>query len=207
MTLPFSSPDRSGVDPASLPATAARRGHRIEWVLLGTAVAMVVVLRLEGRRWWCACGRWALWSGDVNGSHASQHFLDPYAFTHLLHGVGFWLILRVLWPRLAGSSQLVVIGLLEALWEVLENSPAVIDRYRTATAALGYLGDSIGNAVGDLASCVVGAWIAARLGVVKSLLLFAVTEAVMIFWIRDSLLINILMLFWPIEAIKTWQLG
>lgn len=198
-------PDSPAVNPASSPANVPQSGLRIAGWLLATAAAMVVVLRFEGRRWWCACGDWALWSGDVSGSHNSQHLLDPYAFTHMLHGVGFWLILRAIWPRMRNSSRLVVSGVLEGLWEILENSPAVIDRYRTATAAQGYLGDSIGNALGDLVACLAGTWLAARIGVVRSLVLFVVTEVVLAFWIRDGLLLNILMLLWPIEAIKVWQ--
>ena len=182
-------------------------GVRIAVTLVAAAIVMVVALRLEGRRWWCACGSFAPWSTEASGSHNSQHLLDPYSLTHLMHGVGFWLILQMVWPRMRMSSRLIVSGLLEVLWEILENSPAVIDRYRAATAAQGYVGDSIGNSIGDLALCFAGTWLAGRLGVARSILLFATTEVVTILWFRDSLLINILMLLWPIEAIKTWQLG
>jgi len=96
---------------------------------------------------------------------------------------------------------------LEGVWEVWENSPFIIDRYRTATAAQGYEGDSIVNSVGDLAACLVGFWLSRRVGVWWSMLFFVVTEVVLALWIRDGLMLNILMLMWPIEAIKVWQGG
>ena len=94
---------------------------------------------------------------------------------------------------------------IETLWEVIENSDAVIHRYRAATIALGYEGDSVINSLGDIASCALGVALAGRLGARASLVLLVVTEVVLLFWIRDNLFLNILMLFHPIEAIKAWQ--
>ena len=176
------------------------------WLHAAMAIAMVAALRLEDRLWWCACGRWNPWSSDVWGAHNSQHLVDPYAFTHLLHGVGFWWILRLVaarWPVWWRSLATVV---LEALWEVWENSPFIIERYRQATAAQGYLGDTVLNSIGDLLSCLAGFWIAQRIGWRWSIALFVVTEVVLALWIRDGLILNILMLIWPIEAIKAWQM-
>ncbi len=96
---------------------------------------------------------------------------------------------------------------LEALWEMVENSAFVIQRYREATLALGYEGDTIVNALGDLLCCVIGVLLARQLGFRRSLALFVVTELVLIVWIRDSLVLNIVMLLHPFEAIKAWQLG
>lgn len=95
---------------------------------------------------------------------------------------------------------------MEALWEVLENSEYVINRYREATAALGYHGDTVVNSLGDIASCAVGFMLARRLGLWRSLALFVVTEAVLTIWIRDSLILEVLMLIHPVSAIKAWQL-
>lgn len=182
------------------------RGSWSLWLHAAVAIAMVAALRLEDRLWWCACARWNLWSSDVWGAHNSQHFVDPYAFTHLLHGVGFWWILRLVAARWSVWRQSLATAVLEALWEVWENSPFIIERYRQETAAQGYLGDTVLNSIGDLLSCLAGFWIAQRIGWRWSIALFAVTEIVLALWIRDGLILNILMLIWPIEAIKAWQM-
>ena len=95
----------------------------------------------------------------------------------------------------------------EALWEVIENTDFVIRRYREATAALGYNGDTVVNSLGDVVACAAGFLLARRLGLVKSLLVFALTEVALLFWIRDSLLLNILLLVYPSETLKAWQAG
>jgi hypothetical protein len=151
-----------------------------------------------------------VWAGEVCSPHNSQHFLDPYSFTHLLHGVMFCgllaLGLRAFGQRLTFLWQLFAVILLESLWEVFENTEFVIERYREATAALGYHGDSVFNSLGDIFSCAVGFIIARRLGLRRSLVLFVLTEIVLTIWIRDSLLLEIVMLVHPIEAIKAWQM-
>ncbi|MEI7948120.1 MAG: DUF2585 family protein [bacterium] len=170
-------------------------------------VLQVFVLRWQGRVWWCACHGWAIWVGDTWSSHNSQHVLDPYTFSHILHGVIFcgltWLCMRkfsVVW-------SFVVSVALEVSWEILENSSFIINRYREATAALGYTGDSIVNSVSDVACCAMGFIIARYLGLRLSLLLFAVTEIVMAIIYRDNLSLNVLMLLCPIDAVKQWQMG
>jgi hypothetical protein len=103
--------------------------------------------------------------------------------------------------------QLTLAILLESVWEVFENTEFTIQRYREATAALGYYGDSVANSLGDVAMCGIGFFIAHRLGLRGSLIGFAVTELVLLIWIRDSLLLEILMLIYPIDSLKSWQLG
>lgn len=170
-------------------------------------VLQVVVLRWQGRVWWCACHGWAIWVGDTWSSHNSQHVLDPYTFSHILHGVIFcgltWLCMR----KVSVVWALVVSVALEVSWEILENSTFIINRYREATAALGYTGDSIVNSVSDVACCATGFVIARYLGLRLSLLVFAVTEIVMAIIYRDNLTLNVLMLLCPIEAVKQWQIG
>jgi len=166
----------------------------------------VIVERLEGRVWWCACGSWNLWA-DAQSSHSSQHLFDPYSFTHILHGVLICGLFALGLPRLDRAWALPLAVLLEAGWEILENSPFIIDRYRTATIALGYTGDSISNSLGDIFSCALGFLAARRFGWRWSIALVVATELILLFWIRDNLLLNIVMLIWPIEAIKNWQAG
>lgn len=174
--------------------------------ILSVPLAAVLQLRHQGRSWWCDCGRIFLWAGAVCSEHNSQHFLDPYSFTHLLHGVMFCGLLALFARRLSFTRQLFLAVLMESLWEVIENTEFVISRYREATAALGYHGDSIFNSLGDILCCVVGFLIARRLGLRGSALLFLLTEVVLTFWIRDSLLLEIVMLIHPIEALRTWQM-
>jgi hypothetical protein len=169
-------------------------------------VVTAIALRLEGRLWICACGSIKLWVGDTCSSDNSQHFLDPYAFTHVLHGVAFYWIISWLWPRMRSTWQIFIAIALEGAWEVFENTNFVIERYRTATAALGYTGDTVVNSLGDTACCLTGFLIAQRLGFRRSLVAFVVVELILLLWIKDSLLLQILMLVSPIEAIRSWQM-
>jgi hypothetical protein len=183
---------------------------RSVWPWLASAavlVAAVVQLRNQGRLWWCACGRVLLWSGDAWSSDNSQHLFDPYSFTHVLHGFAFCGLLAWLLPRLSWNWRLALAISLEALWEVFENSAFIINRYRESTLALGYTGDTIINSFGDLVACGLGFLLARRLGFLRTLLIFLLTEIVLLLWIRDSLILEILMLVYPIDEIKAWQMS
>jgi Protein of unknown function (DUF2585) len=169
-------------------------------------IAAALLLHLEGRLWICACGNVRLWAGQVCSANNSQHFLDPYSFTHILHGFLFFWLIAWLWPRLSSSWQLALAIAVEAAWEVFENTNFIINRYRSETAALGYNGDSVINSGGDILCCLVGFLVARQLGLRRSLIVFAVLELILIVWIRDSLLLEILMLLVPIDAIKSLQL-
>ena len=164
------------------------------------------MLRLEGRFWICSCGQVFIWVGQACSSNTSQHFLDPYSFTHLLHGFLFFWLIAWLFPRLTSNWQLTLAIAIEAAWEVLENTNFIIERYRTATAAVGYTGDTVVNSLGDIICCTVGFMIARRLGLRRSLIAFLLMELVLILWIRDSLLLEILMLVVPVDFIRTWQM-
>jgi len=169
-------------------------------------LAMIGVLRAEGRMILCACGYFALWVSDWCSSNTSQQLLDPYSFTHVLHGFLFFWLMALLFKRMPRAWQFLMALLLESAWEVFENTSFVINKYRTETAALGYQGDTIVNSLGDLACALIGFVIARQLGVRRSLIVFVVIEAILIFWIHDSLLLQILMLIRPVEAIKLWQM-
>jgi hypothetical protein len=169
--------------------------------------ATALLLRGQGRLWWCACQRLLLWTSNAWGSDNSQHLFDPYSFTHVLHGFIFCGLLAWGVPRLSADWRLCLAVLVEAAWEVLENSDFVIRRYREATAALGYEGDTVVNSLGDILACGLGFVVARRLGFRLSLAMFVATEVVLLLWIRDSLTLNVLMLIYPVEGIKTWQTG
>ena len=167
---------------------------------------MIVLLRAQGRLFLCACGYFEIWTSDTCSSNNSQHLFDPYGFTHLLHGFLFFWLATLLFKRFTPRWQLWIALLLESAWEVFENTSFVINKYRTETAALGYTGDTIVNSLGDLTCALIGFVIARQLGVIRSLIVFVLLEAILIFWIHDSLLLQILMLVRPIEALKLWQL-
>ena len=181
---------------------------RISPSLVTAAVLAAAVFQLhhEGRVWWCACGHFYPWAGDIWSAHNSQHLFDPYSLTHVLHGLLFYGLLAWLVPRLALPWRLTLTVALEALWEVIENSRWVIQRYREATIGLGYEGDSIANSLADILCCCVGFALARQLGFKGSAVLFVVTELVLLVWVRDNLTLNVLMLTCPIDAIKAWQM-
>lgn len=178
------------------------------WIAIAiTLLILPVALRSQGRLWFCECGQVFLWVSDAWSSNTSQHFLDPYSFTHLLHGFLFCWLITLIFPRMPRKWQLGMAVAIESGWEIVENSSFVIERYREATAALGYYGDTIINSFGDVLSCGVGFAIARALGFIRSLIVFLAIEAILLFWIRDSLLLNILMLIYPLDTIKQWQTG
>lgn len=171
-------------------------------ILIGT----VIELRLQGRLWACTCPKFFL-TEDAWSSETSQLFLDPYSFTHVAHGMMFAGLLVLLVSRVPPIWRFVIAIALESVWEIIENTNTVIERYRVATASLGYQGDSIVNSLGDIACCTIGFMIARKLGWRRSVLVFLAVEAALLIWIRDSLLLEIIMLVHPINAIKGWQMG
>jgi len=179
------------------------------WPWLATVAVLAAttfLLRSEGRLWICACGQFSFWAGRVCSSNNSQQFLDPYSFTHVLHGVlYFWLMIWII-HRLTQSWRLWLAVTVASIWEVFENSNFIINRYREDTAALGYTGDTIVNSLGDILCAGVGFMIAQRLGFKRSLVLFLLVELILLLWIRDSLLLEIVMLVHPFNAIKAWQM-
>jgi hypothetical protein len=186
-----------------------RRQNRTTAVYICIAnvvLAMAAILRLLGRVWWCKFGDYRVYVNEAwNSSHTSQHLFDPYTFTHILHGVALlWLFAMILREAPSTLRYLAAITS-EAAWEILENTDYIIQKYRENTASLDYFGDSIANSVGDVAACALGVWIAARIGCRWSIAFFLGIEVLLLVWIRDSLLLNVLMLIYPVEWIKNWQ--
>ncbi|MBI3785752.1 MAG: DUF2585 family protein [Deltaproteobacteria bacterium] len=194
---------------ASRASADSSRRARWQWkhvgftaVCVGIAASTLIVM---GRPLFCACGTIRLWYGDAWGAENSQQLLDPYSFTHITHGILFFALLRWTARRLSMPACGVMAVGLESVWEVIENTNTVIDRYRAATMALGYYGDSVLNSVGDILSCGVGFALAARLPTRATVAIVILLETALTFTIRDSLLLNIVMLVHPVEAIKVWQ--
>ena len=192
----------SSAPPLSPPNPTSRR---VKWFVLLLVLAFWIVLRLLGRHVVSDSGV-GVWTGAWT-HQTSQWMLDPYSFSHVLHGIFFCWLLLSLGRWLSIGSRFLIACLLEASWEILENSPFIIDRYRTATASLDYYGDSILNSTFDLIAAMLGFWLAARYPWKWILLFVIVVELASLYFIRDNLTLNILMLFHPSDAIKQWQMG
>lgn len=196
--------------------------HRPAWIAatLITLAATAILLAM-GRPPICTCGTVALWYGNINGPGNSQHLSDWYTPSHVIHGMLFyglgWLLFRK-W-RLGGQGaggaggaglgagrwSFALAVFLEAAWEVVENTPFVIDRYRAVTVNWGYSGDSVINSVADIGWMAFGFWLAMRLPVRVTVVLAVAAEIITALVVRDNLTLNVLMLVWPLESVRAWQ--
>lgn len=175
------------------------------------AVYGIAILFAMGRPPICECGVVRLWTGAVNSPENSQQLSDWYTFSHIIHGMIFYAGAHWLWRRWnlfdgAPTRWAFPIAVaLEASWELLENSPMIIERYRSVTANYGYAGDSIINSAADIVWMSLGFWIAARLPWKATLALALGFELMTLAVIRDNLTLNVVMLVWPLDAIRAWQ--
>jgi Protein of unknown function (DUF2585) len=174
---------------------------------LAIVAAMVAVQLGMGRVPICKCGYVKAWHGVVMSSENSQHLSDWYTFSHVIHGMAFYAVLWVFARRLTIRARFVTAVGLEAAWEILENTPMVINRYRETTIALDYFGDSVLNSVADVVAMMAGFGLASLAPVAFSLGLAVAMEIFVAFMIRDNLTLNVIMLIYPIDAIKRWQGG
>ena len=176
-------------------------------LVAGAIGATALILYAMGQPLICKCGTVKLWHGVVVSSENSQQISDWYTPSHIIHGILFFGLFHLILPRAGLNLRLALSLLLECAWEITENTDAIINRYREATISLDYFGDSVINSSADILAMVVGFVLAARLPVWASVAIVVFFEALTTWLIRDGLALNILMLLWPLEAVKAWQGG
>lgn len=179
------------------------------WLLIVAALiaTQATVLAFFGQPLFCTCGTVKLWTGAVLSAENSQQLTDWYTASHLLHGVLFYWLLHLIAPRLSVGARLAIAIGLEVSWEIVENTPHVINRYRQSALAQGYVGDSIINSVSDTVAAGIGFAAARLLPVRLTIVLVIVIEVTLAYLIRDNLTLNIIQLVHPTEFISRWQAG
>ena len=180
----------------------SRRAWLLTILILAAAAAMLLAM---GRNPICTCGTVQLWVGERDSAKTSQMLADWYSLSHIVHGLLFYGLLWLIARRWPVERRFLVALLVEAAWEVTENTPLVIDRYRATTAALGYAGDSVINSLSDIAMMALGFLLARKLSIRAALVLVLALEVIPLFTIRDNLTLNIWELIAPNKAVQAWQ--
>ena len=195
---------RTGEVPAN---PAAMRRARMTLMMLGVLAVAAAILLAMGRPPICTCGVVALWEPSADSARTSQMFADWYSASHVIHGMLFYWLLWLAFRSWPVERRFLMALSVEAAWELIENTPLIIDRYREATVALGYTGDSVINSMSDIAMMALGFVLARRLPVWASVAIAVALEFAALVVIRDNLTLNIIMLLAPSDAIRAWQAG
>lgn len=181
---------------------------KYRFVIISTIVIFGVVAVIElwyGRLPFGPDGKFGWWNGNIWSNEDSQRVADVYSFSHIIHGFLFYAFLWLVARKLPLKYRFLAAVIIEAGWELLENSPLIINRYREVTIALGYVGDSILNSLSDIVMMVIGFVIARFSKVWASIVIIIIFELGCLFWVRDNLTLNVLMLVHPVESVRIWQ--
>jgi hypothetical protein len=190
------------------PPSTDTRFRQYSRIILASAAVLIVTGAVElwmGRLPLGPDGRCGFWEGNIWSSEQSQRFADPYTFSHTIHGMLFYAFLWLVARRLPVRYRFVCALVLEGAWEILENSPVIINRYRAVTISLGYVGDSVFNSLSDILFAGLGFLFARRARVWVTIAVIVALEIGTAAWVRDNLTLNIIMLVHPVDAIKAWQ--
>ena len=179
-----------------------RRAATFSVAILFIATALLLAM---GRNPICTCGAIDLWVGQRDSAKTSQMLADWYSLSHIVHGLLFYAMLWVVARRWPVDWRFIAALLVEATWEVIENTPFVIGRYRETTAALGYNGDSVINSLSDILMMCLGFLLARKLPLWAAIALLVLLEAIPLFVIQDNLALNIWNLLAPNPAVAAWQ--
>jgi hypothetical protein len=183
---------------------------RYKWIISAFIAVLVLTAGVElwmGRSLLGPDGKFGLWDGNIWSSENSQRLADAYSFSHIVHGMLFYAALWLVARKLPLRHRLLIALALEAGWEMLENSPLIINRYREATISLGYVGDSVLNSLSDVLMMTIGFLFAFRVPARVSVAAVILMEIGCALWVRDDLTLNIIMLIHPVDAIKHWQMA
>ena len=172
---------------------------------LAVIVAGGVALYAMGHPLICTCGYVSLWAGDTYSSENSQHIFDWYTPSHIIHGIIFYWLLWLVARRFSVGTRALIALVIEVGWEVIENTPWIINRYREVTISLDYFGDSVLNSTVDSFAMLLGFFLAWRLPIWASVAIVLVLELIVGYFVRDNLTLNVIMLLYPLDAIRDWQ--
>jgi hypothetical protein len=192
---------------AAQAGASGKRSSGSQWMLAAAALVALQAFALigMGHPVVCECARVELWHANPSGPETSQHVTDWYTYSHVIHGFAFYFLLWLVAPRMPVGLRLALAIGIEAAWEVLENTPPIMERYRQSALARGYFGDSVVNSIFDTFAAVIGFVLARVLPVWASVAIIVVTESFLAYMIRDNLLLNIVQLIHPSDLVSNWQ--